>query len=139
MDIEQFIRQAAKRGWSRQMTREQLGISGDKFRAILEVMEPLPWPAQGRSVGHYAARHALRGVCTKKQLDHLRAVAQVRRERAKRRYGEHEGSIRELAEKVGMVSVATVYRRLREGWDLHDALTKAATPINQRRKQGRRS
>lgn len=50
VDVEQFIREAAGKGWSKRMTRLALGIYQTKFELIVAAMPDVQWPGPGTSV-----------------------------------------------------------------------------------------
>ena len=116
---EEFIRQASARNWSKTMTYEALGITYASFKAMLELIEPLPWPARGKSFGDQQRNQAC--------ADHPKiCAARVRggetiKARYRRQVGNLFGTKTELAKLVG-ISMGALYRREKSGMTLEQAL-----------------
>lgn len=132
MNTEEFIKDAAKRGWSKTMTLEALGVSRDSFYAILEAMPPLEWPPQGKSLGHIQGNQARRGHCSPALAAALERQRQARKAKALHTANGFTGTIEEHAARSS-VSDSTVRRRLKAGMTLEQALSKPATPFKMRR------
>lgn len=132
MNTEQFIAEAAERNWSKQMTREALGVPVEKFEVMLTLIPNLKWPGPGKSLGHQLAYEARRGVDTQ-HLSEARARGRVkRREQASYSVNGLTGTIEELV-KHFTVSPSTVRRRMNSGMTIEQALTLPPTPVSQRR------
>ena len=120
MNTEDFIRDAASRGWSKTQTREALGLGTQKFWMILRAMPPLEWASRGRTAGNKrgnASRHISPAI-----LSALERARSSRRSKALVTWGERSGTIEELAE-FAPVSARTIRRRLTAGWSIDRAFS----------------
>ncbi len=133
MTTEEYIRDAAKRGWSKAQVRDALGLCRETFYAILEAMPPLQWPARGKSLGHRLANEARLGVCSPALRAALERNRAVRKERSIHVVHGRRGTIEELAQHYA-VSGSTVRRRRKSGLSLEAALTIPPTQPGGRRK-----
>lgn len=134
IDVEQFIRDAAARSWSKTQTLEALGLCRETFYAMLQAMPPLEWPAQGASMAAKLANEARRGHCSDALMAHLKKAHARRREQHSHDYGGHRGTIEQLARySAHGVSASTIRRRMNAGMSLEQAMSLPPTPINRRR------
>jgi hypothetical protein len=116
---EEFIRQASARNWSKTMTYEALGITYTSFKAMLELMEPLPWPARGKSFGD---QQRTRDCADHPQIQAARVRAgETIKARYRRQVGNLFGTKTELAKLAG-ISLGALYRREKAGMTLEQAL-----------------
>lgn len=131
-DTEQFIRDAARLGWSRNEVCEVLGISWFSLSAILDAIGPLPWVPGTQSLARKRDAENRRGYCPPALQRASQAAVAIRRKRAEHEVFGVRGTIKELAKLFGM-SATTVRRRLRDGLSLEAALTIPAIPCHLRR------
>jgi len=131
MTTEQFIRDAAARGWSRAQTGAALQISMGKMRLILELLPDVVWPAPNKSMLTRQAREAARGHCSPAQRSHL---ADMRRRQTRTTYevGGRTGTLTELA-AFAPVPICTIRRRLSKGMPRELAFTLPPIPAQLRR------
>lgn len=130
---EAFIRDAAKLGWSRTEVCNVLEISWSKLVAMLELMPGIQWVPGNLSLSRKLSNERRRGVYTPKLRASLNSAKAKRREAALYEVNGVRGTIKELAER-STVSASTVRRRMSEGESLESALSRPATPPNQRNK-----
>lgn len=133
MTTEEFIADAAARGWSKTQTLEALNVSRRSFYAMLEVMPALPWPAQGKSLGNRLSNEARRGHFSPALQAAAAAGTARRKELCSHVVDGVRGTIEDHAKSCG-VSASTVRRRMDAGKSLKEALTMPATPRCLRRK-----
>lgn len=132
MNTEEFIRDAARRNWSKTQTREALGMCREKFWAILAAMPPIEWPKPGTSEGNKRGAASKRGVHYPKLCAHLEKARARRRERATHEVCGVRGTIEEFA-ATAKVSASTIRRRVNAGMSIEQAMELPPTPINHRR------
>lgn len=125
MDIEQYIREAAARGWSKTQARLALEMSRDKFWAILDAMPPLSWAKRGTTLGNKLgnARRKTSSAVTA-------AIAQARasrREKSLYDWNGQSGTITELA-RHSPASESTIRRRLKAGMPVDQAFSLPPNP-----------
>lgn len=133
-EIERFIRDAAKLGWSRNEVCEVLGLSWSSLVAMLEIIGPLDWVPGSESLARKRCAESQRGIFTPHLQTALQTAIAKRRELAEHEVLGSRGTIKELAAAFG-VSASTVRRRVASGFTLEDALTTPATPCHLRRTQ----
>lgn len=138
LKIEDYIRDAARRGWSKSQTLEALGVTRESFYAMLEFMPPMEWPATAKGLGRRLADEARRGVCTPAIRAATAKAVAVRKALHSHEVDGVVGTIEELAAHSS-VSASTVRRRIAAGMTLKEALTRPLTPPDQRRKGLKRS
>lgn len=137
VSTEKFIRDAASRNWSRQQTREALGISEWKFRSICAVLPDVKWPAIGRSEGHRRVYASRKGVYPEGlQLSRDKAVQSMRDNYTYEAFGQR-GTINQLAH-LSPVPAGTIRRRISRGMSPADAFTKPPIPCGDRPKVRRK-
>lgn len=132
MNLEQQIRECASRGYSRDMTRDVLGLGRVHFRQLTARLADVQWPPRGQSLGEREGR-ACANWWSEARMEVLRRASQARRETfavvefcgRRDSYAGHYATWRDLAE----VSYAQFRRRMRNGDNLIDALF---TPPKQR-------
>lgn len=124
MNIEQFIRDSAARGFSRRATRLALGWSFQRFRDYLDTLDPIEWPAAGKSIDSRRANEERRGHCSPALAAALERNRQRQAEKRRRTAFGKTGTIEELVSQVGSpASARTVMRRVRDGMPIEQALT----------------
>lgn len=127
MDTETQIRDFAARGYSREMTRQTLGIKDHKFRQMVAALPDIEWAAFGTTIGRRLYAESIRGECP----DYKRkALAKAQAERAAG-YTHTvlgvTGSLPALAKHFGMVSYDCARTRIKkEGMTIEQALTTPA-------------
>lgn len=131
MTTEQYIRDAASRGWSKTQTLEALGLCRTTFYAMLEAMPPLEWPAQGKSMGHRLANESRRGNFTTALRVSLERGRAIKKDLHSHTIDGVRGTIEELAAHYGM-HASTVRRRMKF-MSLEDALKTPVIPAALRR------
>jgi hypothetical protein len=129
VNVEKFIRDAAKRQWSRQQTREALEMGAAKFNAILECLPDVIWPAAGRSIAHQRAHQQRRGIDTP-ALKRAREIHQAKR---REQLMEQTNGLHALV-KNSPVHRNTVRNRVARGMSLEQALTMPAMAPSARRR-----
>lgn len=123
MNTEQFIVDAAARGWSRQMVKETLGINQYSFKSILELMPPIKWPTH--SLKHKDDWNARKGYCTDAQRATLAKAKVAVKKKHSIVVGGYAGTMTDQIEHwadLVTVSHAQINRRLVKGWSVYDAL-----------------
>lgn len=120
MKTEDFIRDAAARGWSKTQTREALGLCRDTFWAILRAMPELEWPKRGCSLGNKLG-NASRAPSEAVVAAAARARA-ARRERILVAWQGRTGTIAELA-AFSPASERTIRRRISAGMPAEEAFS----------------
>lgn len=125
---EQFIRNKAKAGWSRDMVRTTLGISRDSWKAMMELIPDAEWAPPNKSVHRQQYYESQRGHCSenrKRALDMAREAATALR-RAKTNV-TIAGVTLPLTDMYALWSdytcttVKNVSWRLRQGQDVYTA------------------
>lgn len=120
--LEDFIRDAARRGWSKSQTAAALGMCKQKFWDLLKLLPEFDWPARGRSLGNQLGNASKRGCSYPKVAAAARVAQQARREQGRRTVHGHTGSVEELA-LLCTVSARTIRRRLAAGQSPEQAFT----------------
>ncbi|ELG7182242.1 TPA: hypothetical protein ACP3ZG_001738 [Pseudomonas aeruginosa] len=123
MDIEQFIREAAARGWSKTQTRLALEMSSYKFWAILGAMPALTWAKRGTTLGNKLG-NARRKTSAAVTAAITRARAS-RREKSLYNWNGLSGTITELA-RHSPAGETTIRRRLKAGMPVDQAFSLPA-------------
>lgn len=131
MTTEQFIRDAAARGWSRAQTGAALQIPMGKMRLILEVLPDVVWPAPNKSMLTRQAREAARGHCSPALRAHM-AVLHSRPRGETFEVGGRTGTMKELS-AFAPVPICTIRRRLSKGMPRELAFTLPPIPAQLRR------
>lgn len=135
MDVEKFIRDSAAGGLSRTATAAALGMRFEKFCALLDAMEPLRWPAPGKSLDQRRHHEAMRGICLPSRRPSLEKARKARRQNALRTLHGVTGTVAELiAHFKSTADESSVYRRLRHGMTLEAALLTPPSPPSARRR-----
>lgn len=129
MNTEAEIRDLAARGYSREMTRQTLGIKCHKFRQMLAALPDIRWAAFGATVGRKLYADSIRGECP----DYKRkSLAKAQAERAvgyTHTVRGVTGSLPALAKHFGVVSYDCARTRIKkEGMTIEQALTTPARP-----------
>lgn len=132
MDTEAFIRDRAKLGWSREMTRKALGISSFKFRAIVDALPDVQWPALNKSVARQEFYDSQRGYCSPRRREALEKSWASKRANGRHfqigsTYEIMSVQLRDWAELI-TVTQSQISRRLAKGWSVYDAFFKPALP-----------
>lgn len=132
MDLEEFIRDRAKLGWSREMTRKALGISSFKFRAIVAALPDVEWPALNKSVARQEFYDSQRGYCSPKRREALEKSWASKRANGRHfqigsTYEITSVQLRDWAEYI-TVTQSQISRRLARGWSVYDAFFLPAQP-----------
>lgn len=127
MSVEGQIRDAAKRGCSKQQVREMLGVSRGRFELMLEAMEPVEWAGRGRTAESVRSREERRGMCSEAHRAALAKGNAVRRLRHLHTVDGVEGTVRELAKHFG-INRGTVHTRMRAGMTISQAIKTPVTP-----------
>lgn len=132
MDIEGFIRDRAKLGWSREMTRKALEISSFKFRAIVAALPDVQWPALNKSVARQEFYESQRGYCSPKRREALEKSWASKRANSK--HFQIGSTCDTMSYQIAVwgeyvtVARSQIDRRLARGWSVYDAFFKPAQP-----------
>lgn len=112
MNLDDTIRAMAALGQSKGQVREALGISRNKFTAIVKALPGIDWQLTPEE---RAARvkGAKKGAAVRSNR-HLRTVNGI------------TGSIDELCKRFGACSAVHARRRIRQGWPPVEAITTPA-------------
>lgn len=125
MTTEEFIRDCAKRGWSKTQTREALGLSTNTFWDMLALLPDIVWPRRGQSHGNKVA-NANREPASEKLLASLERARAAHRANHLYTWQGRTGTVPELA-KFSPAGERTIFRRLKEGKSVEEAF---GTPPN---------
>lgn len=136
MNTEAYIRDRAALGQSREMVRQALGVSGTKFRTILEAMPDVKWPSFSEGLGRRLYRESVTGSCPDYKREALGRAREARRARfamydlcgISATISEH---CQAWADCIG-VTPQTVDKRLKQGKGLYDAFFAPPTPRSER-------
>lgn len=138
MDVEAFIRESAKLGWSKTMTAQALDISFNKLSTICSSIKGLKWKPSHKSPVREEFNRAMQG--------HMSEARRVALEAARARWqaasAHHQiGSTRattsmqvEFWKEYVDVNIATVNRRLAAGYSVLDAFFLPPLPRDKRRR-----
>ncbi|MBF4209224.1 hypothetical protein EI533_15960 [Pseudomonas donghuensis] len=132
IDTEAFIKDAAKRGWSRNEVCCVLKISWNSLQAILEIIPPLEWVPSSKSLSRRLSNEQRQGYFPPAARAAQLAAIENRRQDSIHEVRGTRGTIKKLA-KVWGVSASTVRRRMSDGMSLEVALTIPPTPRHLRR------
>lgn len=125
----------AAQGYAKTMTYQLLGISRNRFEAILELIGPVDFPSPYATRGAKAARLEKRGVYTDAMRRCSAKAGKVRHEKAKRTLRGVTGTIEELVKVFSAgVCAPQVRRRMRQGMSLEEAIF---TPKSRRNNLGK--
>lgn len=120
MTTEEFIRDCAKRGWSKAQTMGALDLNTNTFWAMLECLPDIVWAKRGTTLGNRQGNAARSKKASPKLEASLERARKARRAKSLYTWEGRTGTIIELAQ-FSPVSERTIFRRLEAGKSVEEA------------------
>lgn len=120
MTTEEFIRDAAKRGWSKLQTMRALGMSTYSFYPLLAALPDIVWAKKGTTLGNRLGNASRPSTPSKALLAALEKAREARRAKYLYTWGGRTGTVSELA-VFAKAGERTIQRRLKAGKSVEEA------------------
>lgn len=129
--LEEFIRESARNGLSKNQVREALGIPKSKFWDILRLIPDLKWSRPHETDGFIRANREKRGQCSENQKRAILKAQAAWLEKRSIEWNGHRGSVEYLSQ-FSPVGIVTIRKRLKAGWTEVEALSTPRGGVNPR-------